>query len=115
MLAGDVERAAEGEFRRAAIEGFFGGDAGDFGIVVLFGEVREDEVARAAVEDFRVGQKFADDGVRKMPGAAHHALLDVPGIGADLEHFEIVIRFEDQEIGFAQMLLHELGQDSRDR
>ena len=32
------------------------------------------------------------------------------GIRPDLEHFEIVVRFEDQEIGLAQVLLHELGQ-----
>ena len=45
-----------------------------------------------------------------MPGAAHHALLDVPGVRPNLEHFEIVIRFEKQEIGFAEMVLHQLGQ-----
>ena len=82
----------------------------DVGSVVLLGEMREDEMARAAVENFRIGEKFADDVVRKMPGAAHDALLDVPGIGADLEHVEIVIGFEDQEIGFAQMVLHQFGQ-----
>src|SRR5579863_439427 len=44
-----------------------------------------------------------------MAGAAHDALLDVPGIGADLQHFQIVIGFEDQEVGFAQVMLYQLG------
>ncbi len=43
-----------------------------------------------------------------MAGAAHDALLDVPGVRADLQHFQIVIRFQDQEIGFAQVMLHQL-------
>ena len=43
-----------------------------------------------------------------MPGAAHHALLDVPGVRADLQHFQIVIGFQDQKISFAQMMLHQL-------
>ena len=72
-------------------------------------------MARAAVEEFGVGQKFADGSVGKMSRAAHHALLDVPRVRPDLEHFEIVIRFQNQEIGLAQVLLHEFGQDSRGR
>lgn len=44
-----------------------------------------------------------------MAGAAHHTLLDKPRVGANLEHFEIVIRFEDQKIALAQMLLHVFG------
>ncbi len=42
-----------------------------------------------------------------MPGAAHDALLDVPGIGADLQHLDIVIGFQHQAIGIAQVLLHQ--------
>jgi len=109
VLTGYVECAAEGVFRWAAIEGFFGGYAGDFGVVVLFGEVREDNVACASIEDFRIGEKITDHGVGEVAGAAHHALFNVPGIGTDLEHFEIVIGFQDQEVGFAQVLFNELG------
>ena len=47
--------------------------------------------------------KRAGDIVRKMPIAAHHALLHRPGIGPDLQHFQIVIRFEQQQIRAAQM------------
>ena len=105
-----MQRAAKGEFAGAAAEGFFGGDADDVGIVVLLGDVREDQMARAAVENFGVGKKFADDCIRKMARAAHHALLDEPRVRAHLQHLEIVIRFENQEIGFAQMVLHKLRQ-----
>src|SRR5271165_2426125 len=42
-----------------------------------------------------------------MSGAGKHALLDYPGIWPDLQHVQIVIRFEDQTIGFAQMYFDE--------
>ena len=45
-----------------------------------------------------------------MPCAAHDPLLDIPRIWPHFEHFEIVVRFEDQEVGFSQILLHQLGQ-----
>ena len=47
--------------------------------------------------------------VRKMAVAAHHALLDAPGIGADLQHVEIVIRFEQQDLHAAQMEFDGIG------
>jgi len=109
LLRSDVERAAEGEVGGSALEGLFGGNAGKIGSVVLFGEMREDEVARPGVENLGIGEEFADDRIGKMSGAAHDALLDVPGIRADLEHFEIVIGFEDEEIGVAEMYFDELG------
>ena len=100
----------EGGFGGAAIEAFFGGNAGQIRGVVLLGEMREDEIAGAAVENFRVGEEITDDRVGKMAGAAHHALLDIPRIRADFEHIEIVIRFEDEAIGFAQVVLDEFGE-----
>jgi len=103
-----MQRPAKREFIGAAAEGLFGGKAGEVRIVILLGEVREDEMARMAVKNLRVAQKLADHGIRKVPGAAHHALLDKPWIGPDLEHIEVVVRFEDQKIGFAQMMLHQL-------
>lgn len=80
------------------------------GIIVGFGDVGEDEEARAGVESFAVGEVFADDVIGKMTGAAHDALLDVPGIRADFEHFQVVIGFEDEAIGVAKMKFDELGQ-----
>ena len=44
-----------------------------------------------------------------MTGAAEDALFDDPGIGADLEHVEIVIGFEDQAIDIAEMDFDEFG------
>lgn len=108
-MRGDVERALMREQLRSAAERFFGGDAGDVGRIVFFGKVREDEIACASIEDVGIGEKFADDGVGKMAGASHDALLDVPRIWADFEHLEIVIRFEHQEIGFAEMKFDVLG------
>lgn len=107
MLRSDPELAGE---IGAAAEGFFSGDARDVGIVIVFGEMREDQETSAGVKAFGVGEKFADGVIGKMAGATHHALLDVPRIGTNLEHFEIVIRFENQTIGIAQMVFHEFGQ-----
>ena len=96
MLRGDQQFAVEGGVALAAAQRFFGGDARDVGIVVVLGEMRQDHVAGARVEAFGIGEKFADRVIRKMPGAAHDALLDVPGIRPDLQHFEIVIGFQHQ-------------------
>src|SRR6202142_1475867 len=107
-LRSNMQCAVEGEFRGAAAERFFGGNACNVGIIVLLGGMREDDVARVAIKCFRIRQEFADYCVRKMPSAAHRALLDVPGIRADLQHLNIVIRFENQQIRFAQVMLHQL-------
>jgi hypothetical protein len=109
VLGGDEEFAGEGRFGGAAAESFFSGDSRDVGIVVFLGEMREDKIARAAVEAFGVGEKFADGMIGKMAGTAKDALLDDPGIGADLEHVEVVIRFQDQAVGVAEMDFDEFG------
>src|SRR5262244_224286 len=44
-----------------------------------------------------------------MAGAGEDALLDDPGIGADLEHVEIVIGFKNETIGLAKMDFDKLG------
>src|SRR5580693_1288446 len=90
-LRGNMQGAVEGEFGGAAAERFFGGNTRYIGIIVLLGEVREDDVARVPIEYFRICQEFADHRIGKMPGATHHALLDVPGIRPDLQHLKIVI------------------------
>lgn len=72
--------------------------------------MREHQVARASIEYLGIGEKFADHVVRKMAGAAHHALFDVPWVRTHFEHLEIMIRFENQEIGLAEMLFDEFGQ-----
>ncbi len=66
-------------------------------MVVVFAEVAEDEGAGPGVED------FADEGAGYFVGevtvAAHDSLFDGPGVGADFEHFEVVVGFEEQEVG----------------
>jgi hypothetical protein len=107
VLGGDQKFAAEGGFAGTTGECFFGADASDIGVVIVFRKMGQDEVAGTGVEAFGIGQKSADHFVREVAGAAHHTLLDVPGIRADLEHFEIVIGFEDHAVAIAQVLLHE--------
>ena len=63
----------------------------------------------AGVEAFRVGQEFADSVIRKVAGAGEDALLDDPWIRADLEHVEIVIGFEDEAVGLAEVDSHMIG------
>ena len=109
-MRGEEEFAAEGGFGGAAIQAFFGGNASQVGGVVLLGQMGEDEKAGAAVENFGVGEEIADYRIGKMAGAAHDALLDIPRIRADFEHIEIVIGFEDEAIGFAQVMLDEFGE-----
>ena len=110
VLGGDQEFADEGRFGGAAAQGFFGGDADEIGIVVFLGDVGEDEVADAGIEAFGVGEKFADGVIREMAGAGEDALLDDPGIRADLEHIEVVIGFEDEAIGLAEVDSYVIGE-----
>src|ERR1700722_1918849 len=42
-----------------------------------------------------------------MPGAAHHSLLDMPGVRTHLEHFDVVIGFEHHGIAIAQVMLYQ--------
>src|SRR6266566_2998366 len=109
VLRSDLQLAAEGEFAWPPAQGFFRADARDIGIIVVFGKMRQHQIARARVETFGIGEKRADALIREMAGAAHDALLDVPGIRADLEHLHIVIRFEHEAIAIAQVLLDQLG------
>jgi hypothetical protein len=110
VLRSNVQRPAKGEQLGTRRKGLFSADLGDIGRVVLFRQMREDQIARAAVEDLRIGKKLADHVIGKMPGAAHDPLFDMPGIRADLEHFEIVVRFEQQKIGLAHVLLDKFGE-----
>ena len=110
MLGGDKEFAGEGGFSGATAEGFFGGEADEIGVVVFLGNVGEDEMTDAGIEAIGVGEEFADRVIRKMAGAGEDALLDDPGIRADLEHVEIVIRFEDEAVGLAEVDSDVIGQ-----
>src|SRR5580692_7909914 len=50
-----------------------------------------------------------------MTLAAHHSLLHGPGIRSDFQHFEIVIRFQHQQVRAAQMELDGIRQISQIR
>jgi len=106
----DDEFAGKQRGAGAPAKRFFGRDARDVGIVVVLGEMRENDVARVRVKRFRIGKKFADRVIRQMSRAAHHALLDVPRIRPDFQHFEIVIGFEHQAVGIPQVNFHQFGQ-----
>jgi len=109
VLGSDEEFAREDTLGRAAAQGFLGGEADEIGIVVFLRDVGEDEIARNGVEAIGVRKIFAYGVIRKMAGPAENALLDDPGIRADLEHVQIVIGFEDQAIGAAQMHFDQFG------
>jgi hypothetical protein len=109
VLGGEEQFAVEGAIGGAAVEGFFGGDANEIGIVVFLGDVGEDEVAGVGVKAFGVGEIFTDGVIGEVASAAEHALFYGPGVGSDLEHVKIVIGFEDHAIGFAEMDFHEFG------
>ena len=109
MLGGDEEFAGEGRFGGAAVESFFGAEAREIGIVVFLRDMRKDEIARAGIETFGISEEFADGEIRKMPRSGEHALLDDPRVGADLEHIEVVIGFENEAIGLPKMNLDKFG------
>lgn len=99
ILLGDVQ--ARG--KAAAFESGGGGHADQFRMVVVLAQVAEDK--RRGTGGEIVPEKIGNDVVREMAVAAHHALLYGPWIRADLEHFDIVIGFEQQNIRGAQMVL----------
>jgi hypothetical protein len=72
--------------------------------------VRKHKMADAGIEAIRIGEEFADGMIREMAGAGEYALFDYPGIGANFEHVEIVVGFEDEAIGLAEMDPDMIGQ-----
>lgn len=109
MLRGDEQFAGESGFTGAAAKSFFGRKKCEIGIVVFLRHVREDEIAGAGVETIRVGKIFADSVIGKVSGAREHALLNDPGVGANLEHVEVVVGFENETIGFAEVNFDKFG------
>jgi hypothetical protein len=107
-LGGEKKFADEGGFRRAPSQSFFCRNKGEIGIVVLLRHVSENEIAGVTVETVGIGKVFADGVIGEMAGARKYALLDDPRIGANLEHIEVVVGFEDETIRFAEMNFDEL-------
>lgn len=97
MLFGDDQARR----KAAPFERLRGAHAHDLRMVVVLAQMPQNQCLYAAVQ---IGfQVIAGVRVREMPVAAHHALLDAPGIRTDLQHFQIVIGFEQQHLHAAQM------------
>ena len=77
-------------------------------MVVVGAQVAEDEGSGGGVE--RIADVVAGDVVRQVAVASHDALLDGPGVGADLEHFDVVVGLEQEEIGSAEVIADGLGE-----
>lgn len=103
MLGGEEELTGEGGFGGTAAESLFRGKKCKIGIVVLLRHVSENEIAGVTIETIRIGKVFADRVIGEMAGAGKDALLNNPRIGANLEHIEVVIGFEDETISFAEV------------
>src|SRR6266481_6536782 len=72
-------------------------------------------MADAGIESLGIDEEFTDGVIGKVAGAGKDALLDDPGIGPDLEHVEVVIGFEDEAIGLAEMDSHVVWQVAKIR
>src|SRR5260370_8007759 len=72
-------------------------------------------MADAGIEPLGIDEKFTDGVIGKVAGAGKDPLLDDPGIGPDLEHVEVVIGFEDEAIGLAEMDSHVVWQVAKIR
>src|SRR5258707_13649076 len=72
-------------------------------------------MADARIEAFGIGEEFTYCVIGKVAGAGKDSLLDDPGIGPDLEHVEVVIGFEDEAMGLAEMDSHVVWQVAKIR
>lgn len=88
----------------------FGADdsLGEFGFVAVAAEVRENQVAEPVADDF--GGDGGGGFIVEVPVPAHDALSGGPGTnGVVLEHSDVVIGFEDQEVHLPDAFDDELG------
>lgn len=109
VLGGDEKFARESGFTGPTAEGFFGRKKREIGVVVFLGHVREYKIASAGVEAIGIAKVFADRMIGEMTCAGEHALLHNPWVRAYFEHVQIVVGFEDEAIGFAEMNFDEFG------
>lgn len=109
MLRGNQKFAGKRELPRTPAERFLGAKEREVGIIIFLRNVRQNEVVGPAIEAFGIGKKLAHGVIRKMAGPRKYTLFDYPGIRPDLEHIEVVVRFQNQAIGGAQVDLHKFG------
>lgn len=101
-------REREREAGAAALEGLLNRQARHLGRVVVLAQVGQDEEGGGAV---KVVLEVAGQGlVGEMPEAAHHPLLDEPGVGPAAQKLDVVVGFEQQEVAAAELLLGERGE-----
>ena len=67
----------------------------------------QDEGLNAAVQV--VFEVLAGVGVGQVSVTSHDPLFDAPGVGADTQHFRIMVRFEQQHLHAAQMNFDGIG------
>jgi hypothetical protein len=103
VLGSEKKLAGESGFIGATAESFFCGEECEIGIVVFLRHVSENEIAGLTIETIGIGKIFADRVIGKMAGARKDPLLDDPRVRANFEHVEVVVGFEDETIGFAEV------------
>jgi len=109
VLGGEKKLARETTFRWAPAERLCSRDGRRVRIVILFRHMSKDEIPSTGVETIGVCKVFAHGVIGQVAGAGEHTLFDDPWIGADFEHVEIVVGFEDQTVSLAQVHLHVVG------
>ena len=72
-------------------------------MVVFLAQVGEHQNLGGAVVVFR--KEVGRGVVGKVPLPAHHALFDEPGVWPHFQHLQVVVRFEDQAMAAAEVLL----------
>ena len=72
----------------------------------MFAQMSEHQRLQASIQT--VENELRDHVVRQVPVTAHNALLYRPGIRPHLQHFDVVIGFQQQELGPAQVELHRI-------
>lgn len=99
-----VQPATFEEGQTALQQGIASALQGDLRIIVLTAQVPQKNMGCPAV--ISSDQKFSQFSIRKMAVPAAHPLFQVPGVGTDLEHPLVMIRFDQQPITRRQMLGH---------
>lgn len=110
MLGSNEELAEKGNFGRSTVESFLSGEMNEIRIVVLLGNVRQDQITRVPVKAIGIAKIFADRMIGKMAGAAEHALLDEPRVRPHFQHVQVMIGFKKQTISIAKMHFNKLWQ-----
>src|SRR5271157_3469326 len=80
---------------------------GDLGMIVLLRKVRQYEVLSNSIIVAR--QEICESVIGEMADAAHHALLDAPGIRPAAQQLKIVIGLDHQHVAPTQVVTNAVG------